>query len=291
MSNAGLVAYSPMRLLALLLAAVLGGDFTVTKVHTGFRFVEGPAADAAGNLYFTDIPNERIHKLAKDGTLSVFVEKSGRANGLFVVGKELYACEGGRGVVAAYTLDGARRRVVAAAYEGKRFNAPNDLVPDAHGGVYFTDPKFGRDRKNLPQGIRAVYYVAKGGAVSRVTGALPQPNGVMLAPDRKTLYVVMSGSEKVMAYPVAAPGKLGEGRVFYSIKQPEGRAGTGGDGLTVDAHGTLYITTRLGVQVVNAKGVLESVIKIPEGPSNVTFRGKTLYVTARTSLYAVRVSR
>ncbi len=267
----------------------------VKKLRTGFRFVEGPAFDGAGNLYFSDIPNARIHKLTPDGKLTVFREKSGRANGLFLHrGRgELYACEGGTGVVAAYSLDGKKRRVVAASYKGKRFNAPNDLVIDRAGGVYFTDPKFGRDRKSLPQGVWAVYYRASGtdGDVSRVADDFKLPNGIMLSPDEKTLYVVQSGSEIVWAFPVEKPGTLGKRREFCRLKQPQGQTGRGGDGLTVDKEGTLYITTRLGLQVFSAKGKARGVIAIPETPANVTFGGKdgrTLYVTARTSVYAVR---
>ncbi|MDH3590937.1 MAG: SMP-30/gluconolactonase/LRE family protein [Planctomycetota bacterium] len=266
----------------------------VTKLHTGFRFVEGPAVDKDGNLYFTDIPNERIMKRTKDGTLSVLREKSGRANGLFVhgKGKELYACEGGNGVVSALALDGKSRRVVAEKYDGKRFNAPNDLVIDKAGGVYFTDPKFGRNRADLPQGMLAVYYADATGKVARVAAQLPLPNGVILSPDEKTLYIVTSGSDRVWAYPVEKPGQLGTRKLFFRIKQPRGKTDTGGDGLTVDKNGMLYITTRRGLQVVDKTGQLVDIIEIPETPANVTFGGtawKTLYVTARTSLYAVEV--
>src|SRR5207247_145121 len=114
----------------------------VEKVHTGFKFLEGPAADGRGNLYFTDIPNDRIHKLDAAGRLTVFREQTNKANGLMVnANGEVVACEMGSGQVAAYSPDGKHRRVLAAEYRGKRFNAPNDLVIDRHGGIYFTDPE------------------------------------------------------------------------------------------------------------------------------------------------------
>jgi gluconolactonase len=267
----------------------IGPAGPIVKLHTGFAFTEGPAADRSGNVYFTDIPNQRIHKVDAEGKLSIFRDKSNHANGLMLNAKgEIVACEGD-GQVVAYSADGKSRRVLADTYDGKRFNAPNDLVVDKQGGVYFTDPWFG-PRRALPQGKTAVYYVAADGKVSRLVDDLPNPNGVILSPDEKTLYVIPSGQAEMMAYPVEAPGKIGKGRVFCTLKQRrEGQKG-GGDGLTVDEKGNLYITSGLGLQVFAPDGKLLGIIALPEMPANVTFGGKdlkTLYVTARTSLYTV----
>jgi gluconolactonase len=267
----------------------IGPAGPITKLHTGFRFTEGPAADRQGNVYFTDIPNQRIHKVDPDGKLSVFRENSNHANGLMLNAKgEIVACEGD-GRVVAYSADGKSRRVLADSYDGKRFNAPNDLVIDKQGGVYFTDPFFG-PRQPLPQGKTAVYYIAADGKVSRLIDDLPLPNGVILSPDEKTLYVIPSGQAEMMAYPVEAPGKIGKGRVFCTLKQRQEGGKSGGDGLTVDEKGNLYITSGLGLQVFASDGKLLGIIALPETPANVTFGGKdlkTLYVTARTSLYTV----
>jgi gluconolactonase len=267
----------------------IGPAGPITKLHTGFKFTEGPAADRDGNVYFSDIPNERIHKVDAEGKLSVFREKTNRANGLMLNAKgEIVACEGA-GQVVAYSPDGKSRRVLADSYDGKRLNAPNDLVVDKQGGVYFTDPWFG-PRQPLPQGKTAVYYIAADGKVTRLVDDLPNPNGVILSPDEKTLYVIPSGQAEMMAYSVEAPGKIGKGRVFCTLKQRrEGEKG-GGDGLTVDEKGNLYITSGLGLQVFAPDGKLLGIIALPEMPANVTFGGKdlkTLYVTARTSLYTV----
>ena len=109
-----------------------------TKLHTGFKFTEGPAADRDGNVYFSDIPNERIHKVDTRGKLTTFREKTNKANGLMVAASgEIYACEMA-GQLVAYSADGKKRRVLADKYKDKRFNAPNDLVIDSSGGVYFT---------------------------------------------------------------------------------------------------------------------------------------------------------
>ncbi len=266
----------------------LGPAGEVKKLHTGFAFTEGPAADKDGNVYFSDIPNERIHKVDLDGKLSVFREKSNHANGLMFNGKgELVACEMD-GQVVALSMDG-KRRFVAEKYDGKRFNAPNDLVVDQAGGVYFTDPAF-RAPKELPQGKTAVYYADADGKVTRLLDDLPNPNGVILSIDEKTLYVIPTGQADMMMYPVESPGKIGKGKVFCTLQQPEGKKGGGGDGVAIDAKGNLYITSALGLQVFSPEGKMLGIIKLPEQPANVKFGGKdfkTLYVTARTSLYTV----
>jgi gluconolactonase len=261
----------------------LGPTGPTVKLQSGFKFVEGPTADARGNVYFSDIPAESIYKVAVDGTLSLFTDHSFHSNGLMFNSKgELVACEMD-GQIAAWDVSAKQRRVVAEGYEGKRFNAPNDLV------IYFTDPEF-RAPKPLPQGKTAVYYVSPSGKVTRLLDNLPNPNGVILSPDEKTLYVIPSGQAEMMAYPVDAPSKLGSGRVFCTLKQPDGKRNTGGDGLTVDSKGNLYITSQLGLQVYDPVGKLLGIITVPEVPANVDFGGpnlQTLYVTARTSLYTI----
>ena len=263
----------------------------ITKVQGDLLFTEGPVSDGKGNLYFTDIPANRIYKIDKTGDLDVFREPSGHANGLmFLASGELAACEMDGQVVALSPL-GKSRRVLAAGYMGKRFNAPNDLVVDHHGGVYFTDPHF-RAPTPLPQGKRAVYYVSSDGNVSRLIDDLPAPNGVILSIKEDLLYVVPSQQAEMMAYQVTGPGKLGPGHVFCRLKQSPGRSGSGGDGLTIDVRGNLYIASGLGIQVFNPAGELLGVIKLPEVPANVTFGGpgnKTLFATARTSLYSMKM--
>lgn len=269
--------------------AGLGPTGPVVKLHGGFQFTEGPAADRAGNVYFSDIPAEKILKVDTAGKLSVFREKSNNTNGtMFNAAGELVGCEM-QGQLTAMDAAGKVVRTVAGKYEGNRFNAPNDLVIDAAGGTYFTDPHF-RAPTPLPQGVTAVYYAAADGKVTRMIDDLKAPNGVILSPDEQTLYVIPSMQAEMMAYPVLSPGKLGKGRVFCTLRQPAGASGKGGDGLTVDVQGNLYITSALGLQVYSPAGELLGIIKLPEQPANCTFGGadrKTLYVTARTSLYTV----
>lgn len=263
----------------------------VQRLNTEFAFTEGPASDANGNLYFTDIPNNRIHKRDARGTLTVFAEPSGHCNGLMVVDNRLLACEMD-GRLKSFDLATGQETTLADKYNGERFNAPNDLVIDRAGGIYFTDPRF-RAPDPWPQGKEAVYYRAADGKVTRLIDDRNAPNGVILSPDEKTLYVIPSMEKQMWAYPVESPGKIGAGRVFCELKQPEGKDNTGGDGLTIDTNGNLYITSGLGLQVFDPSGKQLGIIAIPEQPANVAFGGKerkTLYVTARTSLYAVETT-
>ncbi|MBM3892592.1 MAG: SMP-30/gluconolactonase/LRE family protein, partial [Verrucomicrobia bacterium] len=147
---------SPLLLTLALVAAIasaqdnkpiagIGPAGEIVQAHTGFKFTEGPAADAQGNVYFTDIPNGRIHKVDAAGKLSTFLENSQGCNGLMADARgRLIACQGGAGRVIAIEVATKRIEPLAETYNGKRFNAPNDLVVDRHGGVYFTDPSFGR---------------------------------------------------------------------------------------------------------------------------------------------------
>jgi gluconolactonase len=262
----------------------------VQQVETGFGFTEGPAADGDGNVYFTDILKDRIHQLKPDGTLTVFVEPAGTCNGLMVNGDRLLACSM-KGRLTSFSLADGKETVLAAEHNGARFNAPNDLVIDQSGGIYFTDPRF-RSPDPYPQGKEAVYYRSADGKVTRVAENDFAPNGVILSPDEKTLYVIPSFERRMWAYPVTGPGEIGKGTLFCELNQKDANGNGGGDGLTVDTNGNLYITSGLGLQVFNSAGKHLGTIAIPETPANVSFAGKdikTLYVTARTSLYTVTV--
>ena len=265
----------------------------IVKAKTGFRFTEGPAVDEQGNVYFTDIPTNRILKITPEGSLSTFLENSQGCNGLMFDGRgRLIACQGNAGRVIAIDVRTKDIEVLASQYNGKRFNRPNDLVVDRFGGVYFTDPLFGPGEQT--QDKMAVYYISPQKQVRRLIGDLPRPNGVILSPDERTLYVLPSGTPDVMAYPIQSPGRLGRGRVLCRLQQPPGRRPRGGDGLTIDTKGNLYLTNPAmsAIQVVTPEGKTLGLITFPEAPANVCFGGKdmkTLYVTARTSLYTVRM--
>ncbi len=257
------------------------GDAKAEKVAGGYGFTEGPAADAEGNVWFTDIPNERILKFdVATGKAEIMRSRTGRANGLAFDAKgRLHACEGGNRRVTR--PDGDKAVVLADAFEGKKLNSPNDLDVDEKGGVYFTDPRYGK-RDDLEQTLEGVYYVNPDGKVLRVIDDLKRPNGVVLSPDGRTLYVADNAAGAIFAYDVKDDGTVGKGREFARAQGP--------DGITVDTRGNLYAAARDGIRVWDKAGKALATIEIPETPSNCAFGGKdrkTLYVTARTSLYRI----
>ncbi|MBN2136787.1 MAG: SMP-30/gluconolactonase/LRE family protein [Sedimentisphaerales bacterium] len=255
----------------------------VEKLADGFAFTEGPAADAKGDVYFSDIPNNRIHKWdVKAKKLSTFREDSGGANGLYFDKKEqLIACEGGGRRLVSICPEGVVT-VLADEYEGKKFNSLNDLWITPKGGIYFTDPRYG-NRDGMEQDGEHVYYLSpEGKKVIRVIDDMVRPNGVIGTPNGKTLYVADHGGKKTFSYKINDDGTLSEKKLF---------AESGSDGMTIDKKGNIYLTSG-AVLVYNKKGEQIERIEVPEGPANVCFGGKdkkTLFITARKSLYAVRM--
>jgi gluconolactonase len=252
----------------------------VKKLAGGFGFTEGPAADAQGNVYFTDIPNNRILKWSLDGTLSTFLESSQGANGLyFDKAGNLLACQGGGRRLVSISPTG-QVTVLADKYDGKAFNSLNDLWIDPKGGVYLTDPRYG-SREGMEQDGEHVYYLTPDRAkVIRVVSDMVRPNGVIGTPDGKTLYVADHGGNKTFVYAINENGTLTDKKLF---------APQGSDGMTIDNEGNVYLTSRV-VTVYNKDGQKIEEIKVAEEPANVTFGGpdrKTLFITARTSLYSV----
>lgn len=271
----------------------------VLKVATGFKFTEGPVSDGKGSVYFTDIPNNRIMKIDASNNVSVFMENCGSCNGLAIDGKgEMIACRMD-GELIGIDLASKRVRVLAKEYQGTRFNACNDLVIDQSGGIYFTDPRY-KAPEPWPQKVEAFYYRSASGIVSRLGSDLVAPNGIVLSPDEKTLYVVPSLQKELIAFDVESPGVLKNRRVFCELRQKDSSGNKGGDGCAVDKEGNLYVTTDIGIQVYSTHGqsIADAaskylgLIELPEIPANCGFGGldgKTLYATCRTSLYAIRV--
>ncbi|MBN1510321.1 MAG: SMP-30/gluconolactonase/LRE family protein [Sedimentisphaerales bacterium] len=261
----------------------------VKKLAGDFRFTEGPAADAQGNVYFSDIPNNRILKWSvPDGVetqnlaslLSTFLENSGGANGLyFDKDGNLLACQGGERRLVSISPKG-EVTVLADKYEGKKFNSLNDLWIDPKGGVYFSDPRYG-NREGMEQDGEHVYYLTPDHKkVIRVISDMVRPNGVIGTPNGRRLYVADHGAGKTYAYRVNEDGTLSNKQLFA----PEGA-----DGMTIDSQGNVYLTGK-AVVIYNRRGEKIQEIQIPEGPSNVTFGGKdskTLFITARTSFYSI----
>jgi gluconolactonase len=285
-----------------------------TTVAARVALLEGPACDGDGNLYFSDIFGNRIYRMTSGGVVSIFRADSGRTNGnTFDAQGRLISCEGaeqgpgGRRRIVRTDLKTGAIEVLTERFEGKRYNSPNDVVADAKGRVWFTDPYYGEDRSALELDCEAVYRIDPDGKVTRVLSQpdIGRPNGLALTPDNRTLYVVDSdgrpgGNRKVWAFEVDDAGTPGHRRLVFDF----GR-GRGGDGLRLDERGNLWIAAGIqfprhsgetadvppGVYVLTPQGKLLGRIPIPEDLcTNLAFGGpgrRTLYVTAGKSIYRI----
>lgn len=254
------------------------------ELGKGFVFTEGPVADADGNVYFSDIPNGRIHKWHADtGKIEVWREKSGGANGnYFYTDGKIVSCEGTARQVTATDFD-ANTVVLTDSFEGKKYNGPNDCWVHPDGSIYFTDPKYG-STEGLEMGGMHVYRIAPDLAtVTRVVDDMERPNGIIGTPDGKILYIADHGAEKTWKYSIAADGSLKDKTLF---------AEQGSDGVTLDEKGNLYLTDT-GVTVYSPEGKLLGKLEFPLQPANVTFGGKDgklLFVTARTAVFGLKMT-
>ncbi len=263
-------------------------------------FTEGPAFGPDRCIYFSDIGNRIMRYDPGTGKTSVYREPSGRANGLdFDPEGRLIACEGanmGGGRRVSVTEKDGTVRTLADRWNGKRFNSPNDLTIDTKGRVYFTDPRYAGDE---PREIdtESVYRIDPDGTVNQIVKDVQKPNGIILSPDMKTLYLAdnnpaKDGNRHLLAFDLKPDGSVGPKRVLHDFKE-----GRGIDGMCIDREGNVYATAgskdKAGVYVFNPEGKQQVFIATPEDPSNCVFGGadrKTLYITAGKSLYRIELS-
>jgi gluconolactonase len=261
------------------------------------EFTEGPAYGPGGCVYFSDIGNRIMKFDPATGRTTVYREPSGRANGLdFDPQGRLVAAEGantgGRRRVTITEKDG-RVRVLADRWHGKRFNSPNDVTVDTRGRVYFTDPRYvGDEPRELDK--ESVYRVDPDGTLARIITDVQKPNGIILSPDMKTLYLADSnpkGNQHLLAFTLRTDGTVGPKRLLHDFGRDRGI-----DGMCVDAKGNIYGAAgdgkKGGVYVFSPAGIRLAFIPVPETPTNCVFGGKDrkmLYVTAGKSLYLVRL--
>lgn len=258
---------------------ILDPDSEWEMVSQGHKFTEGPAVDRAGNVFFTDIPNNRIHKIDSSGKVTVFKEASGGANGLmFGPDGRLYACQNGQKRIVAYTPDGAES-VIADGVNS------NDIVLNQRGDIYFSDPEH-----------KQVWFIDTKGNKRVVHEGIGFPNGLRLSPDQSLLLVDDSAGKWVWSFQIEADGSLSNGQPFYRLETPDESSASGADGMAVDTEGYLYVTSRIGLQVCDQPGRVTAIINKPQsGPlSNVVFAGpdlQTLYVTAGDKVFRRHVRR
>jgi gluconolactonase len=283
---------------------------------TVVAFLEGPAADAAGHVFFSDIINNRILKFDPRGNeFAVWRADSGRSNGLlFDALGRLLACEGnefggnGRRRITRTDMQTGKVEVLTERFDGKRYNSPNDIAARSNGQIFFTDPCYDR-RQEMELLHESVYRIDTDGRVTRIISQpdIQRPNGIALSPDEKTLYVVDSNrgpgsNRKIWAFELDAAGNPGGHQLVFDFAP-----GRGGDGMGVDVEGNLYVAAGVyrarnesettdvptGIYVISPTGKLHGRIPIPEDViTNVTFGGddlRTMYVTAGKTLWQVRV--
>jgi len=252
----------------------------IIEISNRFKFAEGPASDRNGNLFFTDISTCRIYKFSVDGQLKVFRENTGGANGLFFDKKgSLLACEGDNGRLVSINQSGSIK-VLADRYNKKRFNKPNDLWIDPRGGVYFSDPAYGA--RVVQDGEHVYYLTPDRSRVVRVVDDMVRPNGMIGTPDGKFIYITDWGAKKTFRYRVNDDGTLSDRSFFAPV---------GSDGMTIDNLGNIYLTEN-NVLVYGPSGNMIQEILVPGRPTNVCFGdsdGKTLFITARSSVYSIRM--
>ncbi len=266
--------------------SIIAPGAELKKIVDDCKFTEGPAADAEGNVYFTDQPNDRILKWnCADGKITTYMQPCGRSNGLCFDAKgNLWACADEKNEL--WVIDAEKKvTVVVKDYQGKLLNAPNDIWLRPDGGLYFTDPFYKRDywkRGPSEQDKQAVYYLAPDHkTLTRVVDDAKEPNGIIGTPDGKRLYVADLGKHKTYSYDIQPDGSLTNKKLFCEL---------GSDGMTLDSEGNVYLTGK-GVTVYDKTGKLLEKIDIKEPwTGNVCFGGKdqqTLFITASKCVYTL----
>ena len=293
---------------------LIPADTKVEKLAEGFLWSEGPTW-FEGSVLFSDVPDNVIHRWKPNETsTTVFMKPSGLlnspaglspgfrepgSNGLAVdADGRLLICQQGERRVARVEKSGVQT-TVAAEFNGKRFNSPNDLVIRKNGDVYFTDPPYGlanlNDSPLKEQPHNGVYRVDSKGDVTLLIDDLAFPNGIALSPDEKTLYVAVSdpSEPRIMAYDLQPNGTVSNGRTFFDAKPviAQGRWGTC-DGLKVDAQGNVWASGPGGLLVINPTGKHIGSILIDKAVSNCCWGddGRTLYITAHRFLLRVKTA-
>jgi gluconolactonase len=288
------------------------------QVAAGVCFLEGPAVDAAGNVFFSDIAGSRILKMDPAGTVTTFRPDSRRTNGnTFDAQGRLISCEGaemgpggGRRIVRTDMKTG-QLEILTDRYEGKQYNSPNDVVVDPRGRIWFTDPFYAPDRSVMEHPHEAVYRIDPDGKVTRVITqpAIGRPNGLAITPDGKTLYLIDSdyirpdANRKIWAFDIDESGAASKQRAVFDF----GR-GRGGDGLRLDSQGNLWVAAGIssprtpnesadvptGIYVISPQGKLLGRIPVPEDViTNLAWGGadkKTLYVTSGKTLFKIQTA-
>lgn len=272
------------------LLAITNGKVKVEKLSSGFKFTEGPLWHPYGFLLFSDIPADTIYKWTPDGKISVFRRPAGHPNGNTLDREgRLITAEHDRRLVRAE--QGDVLMTLAERYQGKRLNSPNDVVVKSDSSIYFTDPPYGIKKEQEELGFSGVYRLGQDSKLTLLVKDFVRPNGIAFSPDEDKLYVSDSEKGHVRVFLVKPDGTLSNGQTFAELKGP---SNTGvPDGMKVDVRGNVYCSGPRGVWVFSPDGQLLGKIIVPEVVENLAWGDKdykTLYITASTSLYRIRLN-
>lgn len=270
---------------------LIGRNAKLETVAGGFGFTEGPMWDPAGFLYVSDETINKIFRVYPNGKKEELIALGDPDGNTFDRQHRLIDCASVLRAIIAVTPDG-KYKVLADRYEGKRLNSPNDVIVGPDGALYFTDPTLdlvAGEKQEIP--FQGVYRLDDSGKLTLLTRDLTQPNGLAFSPDGKKFYVDDSEQRNIRVYDVAADGTMVHGRIFG--EEPGGKGDGVPDGIKVDRQGNLFVTGPKGIWVWDANGNHLGTIDMPEQPANLTWGEKdyrTLYITATTSVYRLRVN-
>jgi gluconolactonase len=294
-------AIGPAALIALVAASVLahpqagihgviGPGVQPELVQEGFVFTEGPVGTADGGLYFSDLRASKTYHLDPNGKITMVRENTNGANGLALAHDgSLLAAEGDGKKISRWSHD-SRGTTLTESFDGKPLLAPNDLIMDTKGGIYFTDP----GPRPLVPGRKAYLFYLPAGAKQPLLldDQIVRPNGLTLTNDRKTLIVDDTVGDTVFAFDVQPDGTVKNKRAFARLHDIPPNKESGADGMALDRDGRVYITTVSGAQVFDSAGQYLGTIRVPRQPANLAFSGpdkRTLYITAREGLYRMKM--
>ena len=256
-----------------------GEDWTL--VSEGYKFLEGPATNAKGDLFFNDVPNSKTYRLNAAGKPETFIEESGKGDGqAFGPDGRLYAVAGGENKIVAYKPDGSMD-VIAEGFRG------NDLIVRNDGKIYVTEPGWtGKDPSHI-------WLILPDGTKRIVDTGLKFSNGIALSPDQALLYVADTKTHWVYSYQIQADGALAYKQRFFQLAVPDLADDSGADGLEVDTDGRVYVATRMGIQVCDPAGRVQCILPMPNGKvANMAFGGPQhdlLYAACGDKLFKRRL--